>query len=168
MRALQIQDVKGFMSHLLLSQTFDRFLLVEASISTFNTIFIDGHLNKDYFSYDEEGKKEEADRNIYAFWEQLRPFCFSFIKGKKTPLSMKLIFSLAPKNVQKLLDQNHLSIKSEEVGGLFLNIKYDGQKLSVTTGVSLTTFSLDKTLEQIWDDLTAAFLKKHGIPFTTL
>ena len=53
MRAFQIQDVKSFMSHLLLSNTFDRFLLTEASITTFNTFFIDGHLHKDYFSSDE-------------------------------------------------------------------------------------------------------------------
>ena len=43
MRAFQIQDVKSFMSHLLLSNTFDRFLLTEASITTFNTFFIDGN-----------------------------------------------------------------------------------------------------------------------------
>ena len=47
MRAFQIQDVKSFMSHLLLSNTFDRFLLTEASITTFNTFFIDGHLHKE-------------------------------------------------------------------------------------------------------------------------
>ena len=47
-------------------------------------------------------------------------------------------------------------------------ILYDGQKLTVTTGTSLKTFSLDKTLSQLWDELAAAFFRKHGIPFTTL
>ena len=78
MRAFQIQDVKGFMSHLLLSTTFDRFLLAEASITTFNTFFIDGHLHKDYFSYDEE-EQETAELCTYSFWEQLRPFALSLI-----------------------------------------------------------------------------------------
>ena len=165
MRAFQIQDVKGFMSHLLLSTTFDRFLLTEASITTFNTFFIDGHLHKDYFSSDEE---EETELATYSFWKQLRPFALSLIKGKKTPLAMKLVFSLAPKNVEKLILQNHLILRPEEIGGLFLNVHYDGQKLTVTTGTSLTPFTLDKTLSQLWDELAAAFLRKHGIPFTSL
>ena len=151
MRAFQIQDVKGFMSHLLLSTTFDRFLLAEASITTFNTFFIDGHLHKDYFSYDEE-EQETAELCTYSFWEQLRPFALSLIKGKKTPLAMKIVFALAPK----------------KIGGLFFNVLYDGQKLTVTTGVSLKTFTLDQTLSQLWDELAAVFFRKHGIPFTTL
>ena len=150
MRAFQIQDVKSFMSHLLLSNTFDRFLLTEASITTFNTFFIDGHLHKDYFSSDEA---EMAELTTYSYWEQLRPFALSLIKGKKTPLAIL---------------QNHLSIRPEEIGGLFLNVLYDGQKLTVTTGTSLKIFSLDKTLSQLWDELAAAFFRKHRIPFTTL
>lgn len=167
MRAFQVQDVKGFMSHLLLSTTFDRFLLAEASITTFNTFFIDGHLHKDYFSYDEE-EQETAELCTYSFWEQLRPFALSLIKGKKTPLAMKIVFALAPKNVEKLIQQNHLSLRPEEIGGLFFNVLYDGQKLTVTTGVSLKTFTLDQTLSQLWDELAAVFFRKHGIPFTTL
>lgn len=128
MRAFQIQDVKSFMSHLLLSNTFDHFLLTEASITTFNTFFIDGHLHKDYFSSDEA---EMAELTTYSYWEQLRPFALSLIKGKKTPLAMKIVFSLAPKNVEKLILQNHLSIRPEEIGGLFLNVLYDGQSSSL-------------------------------------
>lgn len=94
MRAFQIQDVKSFMSHLLLSNTFDRFLLAEASITTFNTFFIDGHLHKDYFSSDEA---EMAELTTYSYWEQLRPFALSLIKGKKTPLAMKIVFSRSEK-----------------------------------------------------------------------
>ena len=109
-----------------------------------------------------------AELTTYSYWEQLRPFALSLIKGKKTPLAMKIVFSLAPKNVEKLILQNHLSIRPEEIGGLFLNVLYDGQKLTVTTGTSLKTFSLDKTLSQLWDELAAAFFRKHGIPFTTL
>ena len=44
MIALQIQDIKNFMSKLLLSQTFDNFLMVEGSIKTYNTFRIDGTL----------------------------------------------------------------------------------------------------------------------------
>ena len=165
MRAFQIQDVKSFMSHLLLSHTFDRFLVPEASITTFNTFLIDGHIQKDYYSFD-EADKEERDAQIYSRWEQLRPFCLSLIKGKKTPLGMKIVFQLSPENLEKILRSNHLSLSANDINGLFLNLKYDGKQLLATTGTSLGIFTMDKTLEQIWDGLVASFLKKHQIPFT--
>ena len=93
----------------------------------------------------------------YSYWEQLRPFALSLIKGKKTPLAMKIVFALAPKNVEKLILQNHLSTPARgDRRSLFLNVLYDGQKLTVTTGTSLKTFSLDQTLSQLWDELAAA------------
>lgn len=50
MIALQIADIRVFMKKLLLSETFDRFLLLEGSITTFNTFEIDGTLQKTYYS----------------------------------------------------------------------------------------------------------------------
>ena len=65
MRAFQIQDVKSFMSHLLLSNTFDRFLLTEASITTFNTFFINGHLhNVSYLEAALEAVPEDIYKNV--------------------------------------------------------------------------------------------------------
>lgn len=49
MQAFQILDVKGFMGKLLLSSTFDAFLLSEATITTFNVFSIDGHFHPDFF-----------------------------------------------------------------------------------------------------------------------
>ena len=42
MIALQIEHVGSFMNHLLLKETFDRFLVSEAQITTFTTFSIDG------------------------------------------------------------------------------------------------------------------------------
>ena len=44
MIALQIQDIKDFMSRLLLSSAFDAFLVVEGSVTTFSAFQIDGRL----------------------------------------------------------------------------------------------------------------------------
>jgi hypothetical protein len=164
MRAFQIQDVKIFMSHLLLSNTFDRFLIQEAAITTFCTFQIDGHQNADYFS-DVDQKSDPAAIQDYIFWKQVRPFCFSLIKGKKTPSHMHLVFALSPANLQKLLEQNGLSLSRQDIGGLYLNIRYDGRQLLATTGTSLHLFTLDKTLEHLWDSLITSFFKKHQIPF---
>ena len=43
MLALKITDVKDFMNKLLIGEVFDRFSLVEASVTTFNTFTINGN-----------------------------------------------------------------------------------------------------------------------------
>lgn len=52
MIALSIIDVKDFMNKLLIGEVFDRFFLVEASVTTFNTFTIDGRLQQDFFDTD--------------------------------------------------------------------------------------------------------------------
>ncbi|MDO5426131.1 MAG: DUF5721 family protein [Eubacteriales bacterium] len=164
MQAFQILDVKGFMGKLLLSSTFDSFLLSEATITTFNVFSIDGHFHNDYFSdLDSEHPKQSLSR-----WEQVRPFCFSLIKGKYTPLSLKIVFQLSEKNVERLLQQSGISLTPEDIEGLYLNIRYDGTSLSCVTGTSLKLFTLDKTLEYTWDHMVASFLKQKEIPCETL
>ena len=54
MIALQFADIKTFMHKLLLTETFDRFLFLEASITTFNTFHIDGTLQKSYYTQEEQ------------------------------------------------------------------------------------------------------------------
>ena len=49
MIALQITSMKNFMNHLLVADTFDPFLLEEATVSTALTVTIDGHINKDFY-----------------------------------------------------------------------------------------------------------------------
>ena len=44
MISFQIQDIKDFMSRLLLSPAFDAFLVVEGSVTTFSAFVIDGRL----------------------------------------------------------------------------------------------------------------------------
>lgn len=50
MIALQIQDIKSFMSKLLLQDTFDSFLLKEAEITVAVTHTIDGMLHPDFLT----------------------------------------------------------------------------------------------------------------------
>ena len=143
MIACNICDIKLFTKKLFIGETFDRFLLKEAEIVTFNTFSIDGRVHKSFYSEEEraEGQIEE-----YSTWKTLRPFCFSLIKGKKLPERFSIIFP-------------------EQVGGLFLNIHYENQHLSCVTGLSLNQFTLDKTLEREWDESIRTFLRKEELPF---
>ena len=49
MTALQIADIKSFMKKFLLTDSFDRFLLLEGAVTTFNTFRVDGTLQKSYY-----------------------------------------------------------------------------------------------------------------------
>ena len=102
MLALTISDVKDFMNKLLIGEVFDNFSLVEASVTTFNTFTIDGHLQQDFFDTDtvEEYKKEAVE---YSLWRDVKPYCFSIIRGKRTPLNFKIVFQLSPFQAQNLL-----------------------------------------------------------------
>lgn len=158
MIALKLTNRKLFMKHLLLSETFDHFLFIEGEITTFNKFSIDGYLQKDFF--------EDGEAHLeFSFWKQVREFCFSIIKGKRTPLDFKLIFSLSPENITKLISQNQLDFRPEDVQGLYLNIRFDGNELQCITGTSLKTFSMDKSLEQAWDKMVQKFFSQKEIAF---
>lgn len=162
MIAVKIQDIKDFMSKLLIGSAFDSFWLSEASVTTSVTYSIEGALHEDFFDTEENRKLQEEGRD-YALWRDMKPFCFSIIKGKKPPLHFKIIFRLSRKNTQKLLQGSGLSYKAEEIFGLFLNFQYDGSYLTCTTGTSLKTFTLDKSLDHAWDELVLKYFKQQQI-----
>ena len=162
MIALQIADIRVFMKKLLLSETFDRFLLLEGSITTFNTFEIDGTLQKAYYSAEEQDQIE--DRSL-SLWSEVRPFCFELIKGKKTPLAFHFTFQLAASNVIRLLAQTGIDLPPEQIRGLLINLRYDGHTLTCTTGTSLSVFTLDKKLDHAWDGMVRKYFHQQEIPF---
>lgn len=166
MISLKLKSTKNFMTHLLLSDTFDNFSFIEGEIVTFNTFTIDGYVQKAFYESDESDSNGNAAYE-YALWKQLRELCFSMIKGKRTPLSFKFIFSLSPDNITKLIEQKNLDFQTSDVQGLYLNIRFDGSTLQCITGTSLKTFSMDRSLEREWDAMVPRFFDKKGLSFDT-
>lgn len=160
-------DIKKCMNELLLRSTFDSFLFLEGEISTFNTFQIDGRLKKEFFHQLTEDESTIPNRD-YALWKEQREFCFSIIKGKRTPLGFRFILSLSAPNIARLLEREELSFSPSDVQGLYLNFKYDGTALTCTTGTSMNLFTLDKSLEQAWDKMAQRIFTKHEIPFEVL
>ena len=158
MISLNLTDIKNFMAQLLLSETFDHFSFIEGEIVTFNTFKIDGFIQKDFFDTEEEPPQ-------YSYWENLREYCFSIIRGKRTPLSFHLVFSLSPSNTERLIARNAPSLQAKDVQGLYLNIRYDGKDLSCITGTSFKTFTMDKSLEHAWDEMVQKFFRQKKIEF---
>jgi hypothetical protein len=162
MIALSLTEVKECMSKLLLSDTFDSFLFVEGEIVTYATFTMDGYLRKEFF------EENAAPQREYVLWKEMRDYCFSLIKGKRTPLSFKFVLGLSESNIEKLIQQQNLDFELEDVRGLYINLKFDGQKLQCITGTAMTLFTMDKSLEQAWDTMVQKFFTQKEIAFELL
>ena len=150
-----ITDIKTFTSALFVGEIFDNFLVSDVSITTYNTFSIDGHIRKGFYSNEEY---EELGAPALSKWSSLKPFCFNIIKGKKLPLSFKIIFCLSEEAIMSFLSDNELDYAIENINGLFINIKFENNELSYVTGTSLNIFTLDRSLEQAFDSYISKFI----------
>ncbi len=165
MLALQIEDIKQFMVQLFSEKTFDGFLLYEAKIQMGVSYVIDGSLNLEFFDQDE---KEALENRSYTRWDEQKQMIFSMIRGKKTPQDMQLILMQSPKNVETMITRNNIAYRPDDVRGLFLNIRFKDGRLVCTTGISLKTFTMDKSLEHLWEDMIRKYFKQKQIISTQI
>lgn len=164
MIALELTDVKDFMNKLLKSEVFDHFLMQEAVITGAASYTINGQITKGFYS-DEELEELQLKGCRFLPFSMLRGNCFDLIKGKKTPSSFRFVFLLSPSNTEKTIASVGSSFTASDVTGMYINLKYQNQLLSLTTGIAYNIFSTDKTLENEWDKLVIRFLKQNEIAF---
>lgn len=162
MISLNIPEVKLFMAKLLTGTTFDTFLLRELELSTSANFAISGQLNEGFFTKEE---LEERSERKYIFWGEVRAIVFSMIKGNKTPLSLKLVFQATAEQCESLIRESGGKLRPEDVGGLYMNVRFEKGELHIITGTAIKTFTLDKTLEQEWDLAVKGILKAQGIVY---
>lgn len=156
MTILQIDDIKSYMKYLLIDNKFDAFELIQASISTYNTIDIDGKINPEFFGTD----YDSTELYGYEFtpWSKAKELAYTLIKGKYTPLSFKFVLR-ANDSLQEQILKDLPDIARQTISSLIINIRYDSQGLSVVTGTSQKSFSLDKTADEAWDTWVAKFIQ---------
>lgn len=159
MLSLTVNDVKTFMSHLFTGESFDRFYLVEAAIKMGISYHIDGHLNKEFFDTD---IRRTLTRN-YSYWKETRPKVLSLIRGKQLPLRCKIILAVPDASLPSFIEKSGVSFRREDIDGMYLNIIYDPNHLTLTTGISYRIFTMDKRLEHAFDDYIRSFLSGLGI-----
>lgn len=167
MTVLSILDVREFMNILLRTEVFDSFLLSEGSITTCMTYHLDGHVNADFFSPEEEAYALAAPEPYIPF-SLVRPACFDLIKGTHTPSSFRFVFQLSCENQKRTVLSMDSSFTPEDISGMYLNLKFQEQKLTCTTGIAYRIFSMDKSFEHLWDDMVKRFFQKHQIAYETL
>lgn len=172
MLALQVTSMKHFMNQLLTTDTFDIFLLEEATVTTANTVRIDGHLNREFYSPEELSSGQVPD---YEFtpWSNIKGLCFNLIKGKHTPLYFKFVFHLKPELAARLLEREECSVEPSQLKALVLTVtydssRYDGAKAVLTTGSAFHTFVMSKEPDRIWDRILSGYLTRKDIPYENL
>ncbi len=158
----EIENTGEFMNSLFVKEWLDIMELVEGEITTFYNIKIDGRQYLEW--YDTEEIQEKKEQGEFILWRNFKQYAYQLIKGKKVPQLFRLVLRL-PKDkngMERMLEMAGGEFLSEDVQGLYLNIKYEKQRLSVVTGISLKKFSMDKSLEQAWDEEIKTILKKQG------
>ena len=153
MRVFEIQDIKKFTTDLFLRETFDGFELFEADFTTFASFHIDGRRQKDYFDTAEEEVMGDGD---FSLWKEMKPFCLSVIKGRRLPLSFKIILRLPAGHPFAASDPALLKEAGSQ--NLFLNIQYRNRTLTCTTGASAAAFVPGITPGQEWDAMAERLL----------
>ena len=149
MIALSLPDTRTITAHLFLKETFDRFCLIEGEITTFNTFHIDGHIHRDFFDTDETAEDTGSEPPAYSRWSSLREHCLNLIRGKRTPLGFRFVFSLSPENIARVTGQSGSAVRPENVQGLYLNFHFDGTSLTCVTGTSFRTSSFILSVNSI-------------------
>ena len=118
MLALKITDQKNFTNKLFLGDTFDLFWLNQAEIITSNVFSIDGKLQTDFFDNNEQEFLASSHRT-FSLWKEVKPFCYSVIRGKKAPLSFKIVLQFSPNKTAALLQSSAFSLSPELITGLY-------------------------------------------------
>ncbi len=161
MTALQISSMKQFMNHLLVTETFDSFLLEEAVISTANTFTIDGHVNREFYQNDKDADSQSIPE--LRPWSELKGLCFDLIKGRRTPLFFRFVLHLKPEKAAALMEKEGCQTDLSQLKALVLTIRYDGSRAVLTTGTAFHTFVLSREPEAVWDRSLKKFLDSKGI-----
>ena len=149
MTALRVTNIKSFMGLLFSGTAFDNFLLVEGDINTSINYHLDGKVNMNFYT---EEELEELKIEEFQTWGVTKPIVTQIIKGKKLPVSMKLVLKKGGPG-----DMTYL-----------LNIRFDNNSLILITGISHAVFTLDKTGEKEWDENMCGFLKRNAVEFEVM
>jgi len=144
-----IDDIKHFMNELLCNEKYDSFYMHEARIKTALDYYISGKINKNFFDND---RMEMYDKQEYILWKDIKNIIYDLMKGERLPISFKIVLMFNNDNIERLIEMNNIPMASDDITALFINIYYENNELLLTTGTSVKIFTLDKSLEHVWDD----------------
>lgn len=156
MIAIKINDVKNFIQKLLLDNTFDLFLVGDIEINSYTNFSISGRLNSDFIINSKDDLNEE-----FIYWRDIKPTINAILKNEKAPSKIKLIFSIPHHKYNDLCTSLNIGLSPNDIGGLYLNVTFENNAVSIITGATINTFTMDKSLDQCWDKYCQHFLSKN-------
>lgn len=168
MISVEILDTKKFMQKLLASESFDSFYLESASITTFNTFQIDGHMVKAFFAGTDASGNDMEMPSEFSTWKQMRQTCFDLIKGNRSPVAFQITLYAGDNYMHRLHTKPEFATIAPLIKALGVNIRFENNKLILITATSYQSFVMDKRVENAWDEDFIASLTAIGIPFTLL
>ena len=151
-----VTDTRGLMSSLLLSDDFDHWNLFEVEVKMDCDFKIDGSINKNFYNAQEF---EELNNTDYVNWARVRKMVFEIIKGKKSPLSLKIIIAVPYELMLQLFSKN--GVDQDSISNAYLNISFKAGEASVTTGYSYKTFTMNKDGEAVFDEYVRGILDNY-------
>lgn len=163
MISIIIDNQKDFTSRLLVKNDFDNLLFINGSIKTFADFSIDGKLNKDYYS-----SEEDISDNTYTAWSNYKNICYNMLKGTRKPLSFKFNFIIPSEIVDTFKKEYDLRLEEYFIKYLNLNIRFENGVLSVVTAITSNGFSLDKTAENLYDKFICNYFTNLNIEYKIL
>jgi hypothetical protein len=143
---------------MLLKNTFDLYLLEEAMLNAVMKMEFDGHLYEGYLPKDE--LENSYVHGNCVFYADVRHIFLECIKGANTPESFKFVFK-APKELEEMIAKK-ANESSDSIGGLYMNVTFKDGIINIVSGLTKKGFSLDKTIDGVWDDYVQRFLDKSG------
>ena len=143
MTTLQVADVRAFMNLLLLSDTFDSWGFQGASVTSLTQYTIDGSINTDYLT---EAEREARKETGLVF------------RSGRTPLRMTIVLTCP----RELLAGH----QSTTAGSYQMTIRFQDKSLKLISGISIGSFSMDRSDAVFWDSFLPAYLEKLHIEFT--
>ena len=117
-------------------------------------------IEEGYFS---EEELEENRIEEYSSWKSLKPICYSLIRGKRLPESFRIVFLMPPSARDRFVSGRVPGLSPDQVGGLYINVQYENHEMICVTGTSMKQFTMDRTLENEWDENVRKFLRKNGV-----
>ena len=163
MISIKIENNRDFTRKLFIEDVFDDFYLNKAEFVTNCRFEVDGELMMNFFD-EEEQKSLSLEGRRFCLWKELKPFCYQIIKGRRAPLSFRILLSASARipECRTLLEN---AVETGVVSGFVLKFEFINKEILGATGVSLNSFSLDRSLEHEWDELVPQILSSHEILF---
>lgn len=158
MISLKILEMNRFMGKLLKGENFDGFLLKEGFLRTGMEYRFQGRVFPEYFDTEEQEKYKEE----YTYWGEVKPFVFELVKGKRTPLAFSFTLLLTKNDTTELLARRQVNV-GEDSPSLFLQIRFEHGVGHIVTGTARNTFTLDKSLDEAWDEEVKQTMKSMEI-----